>query len=237
MAKRLTDKDIQRRVLELESLFGQKKLSEILGVSADSVRRYREGKSKPTNKNVKEKINRLYNTRKNIIVPEKVKKLEEQIKHRKIGAKEGRKDARFAPIYPDYMYDSPANEFSDVRNFDKMEELNEAGYVVGWYGRSSIPLEVQFVIHGESLERWGKVIHVIGIVNNQISPKEENAYTGLDTSLQIYKAYFRLIPGLKKRDDFDTRMEKIRNWFIDLKVEKGFTVALLGYYFDEFDEI
>jgi transcriptional regulator with XRE-family HTH domain len=238
MARRLTKQDIQKRVLELESLIGQKNLAGILNVSVDSVRRYREGRTKPQSKKVLEKINRIYNQRKNIISPEKIEHRRKQIERRQRGQREGREKPRYVPIYPDYMYDSPAAEFADVGGFEEsLIELSEQGYVAAYYGRDIIPLEVQFVIHGESLERRGKIIHLVGIVSHKTSPNKDNGFTGMDTRLEIFKVHYRLIPGWKAAKDFDSRMEVLRDYFLERQVKDGYTVALLAYYYDENDEI
>jgi hypothetical protein len=235
---RLKPEEIKKRVLELETLFGQKALSKKLGVSVDSVRRYRDGKTAPQTKTIYNKLNTLYNQKKKFIDTGAVETKRKQIEKRKTIQKSGAKKERFAIIYPDYMYNSPASEFSDVRKFERLEDLHQAGYVAGWVGGKEIPLEVQFVINGENLSRWGKVLNIVGIVSKEISPKAENDYTGQDTTLEVYPTYFRLIPGLKKNLKFNEKLDKVREFFFEnVNVERGYTLAFLGYYFDELDEI
>jgi hypothetical protein len=209
----------------------------MLGISSDSVRRYRSGKTLPQNKTIYNKLNKIYNKNRNAIDAGAVERKREIIERRSEAQRRGKPKFRTVPIYPTYMYQSPAEQFADVRNYNKLEDISEAGYVAAWFGGKEIPLEVQFIIHGENLNRYGKVIKIVGIVTNEVSPKEENAYTGESTSLEIYNVYYRLIPGLKKTDTYFDRLEKIRDFYFNMKVDRGYTVALLGYYFDEEDEL
>lgn len=235
---RLSPSEIRKRVLELETLYGQKNLASRLGVSVDSIRRYREGRTLPQTRNIYTNLNKLYNKNKKLIDAGAVERKQQQIEKRQTAQKRGATKPRFAPIYPDYMYDSPAREFEGVNKWERLEDLSQAGYVAGWYGQKDIPLEVQFVIHGEGINRFGKVLHIVGIVSKEVSPKLENAYTGQDISLEVFSTYFRLIPGLKKDSKFFERMDRVREFFFEgIRIEKGFPMAFLGFYFDELDEM
>jgi len=235
---RISPEEMQKRVLSLETLLGQKNLASALGVSKDTERRYRNGSSFPKTKDIYNKINRLYNSKKKLISPIEVEKKRAAIAKRAAALKKGKLKTRYVPIYPDYMYNSPAEQFDGVYNWEKLEELSEKGYIAGYKGFNEIPLEVQFTIGQEPLTRFGKIVHIVGIITQETSPKKENEFTGLNTRLSIFPTWYRLIQGLKKEDDFETRLEKIRNFFTtEIKVERGYALALLGYYFDEADEI
>jgi transcriptional regulator with XRE-family HTH domain len=161
--------EIQKRVLELETLFGQAKLSKKLGVSKDSIRRYRDGKTLPQTKNIYKKLNAAYNKNKKFIDTGLVEKKRQQITKRKTVQAKGKTKERTTIIYPDYMYNSPAKDFSEARYFEKLEDLHNSGYVASWVGGKETPLEVQFIIDGEDLTRFGKVVNiVIGNVNELI---------------------------------------------------------------------
>jgi transcriptional regulator with XRE-family HTH domain len=235
---RLSQKEIQRRILELETLYGQKKLSKILGVSGDTIRRYRQGKSTPQTKEIYNKLNKTYNKNKNFIdtgaVEQKRAQIEKKSKSQKVGAKK----ERHVLIYPNYMYNSPASEFNDTRNFERLEDLQESGYVAAYVGGNAIPIECQFIIDGEDLKRWGKIINLVGIVTKEISPKADNSWTGQDASLEVFPTYYRLIPGLKKDNTFEQKMDKTREFFFNnINIDKGYTIAYLGFYFNEGDEL
>lgn len=236
MKFRLTKEEIQKRVLELETLLGQKGLAEKLKVSKDSIRRYRDGKTSPQSQTIYKNLNKLYNKNKNFIDTGLVEKKRQQIQKRKASAKTGAKKFRTGLIYPEYMYESPASDFSESTKFDKLEDLHNQGYVVAWQGGKEMPLEAQFIIHGEDLTRFGKIVNIVGIVSTEVSPKADNGFTGQSTSLKVYPTYFRLIPGIKKTLKFNERMDILREYFFDLKVDRGFTIAFLGFYFNEGDE-
>jgi hypothetical protein len=234
--------EIQKRVLELETLFGQAKLSKKLGVSKDSIRRYRDGKTLPQTKNIYKKLNAAYNKNKKFIDTGLVEKKRQQITKRKTVQAKGKTKERTTIIYPDYMYNSPAKDFSEARYFEKLEDLHNSGYVASWVGGKETPLEVQFIIDGEDLTRFGKVVNIVGVVTTEVSPKEENGFSNSDAALKVYPTYFRIIPGFKyileqnKKISFDERMDILRDFFFNLKVERGYTIAFMGFYFDEEDE-
>lgn len=233
---RLSQTEIQKRVLELETLYGQKNLANQLGVSVDSIRRYRSGKTQPQTKSLYDKLNRIYNRNRNAIDQGAVEQKRKLIEARSRIQKEGKPKKREVTI-ENYLNFSPAEQFRNTRNMERLLDLSEAGYVAAYYGGNAIPLEVHFLIHGEPLSRFGKVVNIVGIVTNEVSPKEENKFTGQDSALTIFPTYFRLIHGLKKSDGFSERMDKIRQFFFEeIKVDRGYTVAFMGYFFDEMDE-
>lgn len=242
---RLKPEQFKKRVLELETLYGQKNLSKTLGVSMDSIRRYRDGKTYPQTKKLYEQINKLYNKNKKFIDTGLVEQKRKQIEQRKKIQALSKTKERFALIYPDYMYgrpgtkeQSPASEFQEVKNFDKLEDLHDAGYVAGWRGTKKIPLEVQFVIGGENLTRWGRIVKIIGIVTKEVSPKANNDFAANDIFLEVYRTPNLLIRGLDKSLNFEERIDLIRNFFFtNLEIERGLPMAFLGFYFDEADEI
>lgn len=234
---KLSKSEIQKRVLELETLFGQTQLSKKLGVSKDSIRRYRDGKTLPQTKNIYKKLNAVYNKNKSFIDTGLVEKKRQQITKRKTVQKRGASKERKTIIYPDYMYNSPASDFSESRYFEKLEDLHNEGYVASWVGGKETPLEVQFIIDGEDLTRFGRVVNIVGVVTTEISPKEDNGFTGQDAALKVYPTYFRLIPGFTKNLKFNERMDILRDYFFDLKVERGYTIAFMGFYFNEGDEV
>lgn len=234
---RLSPEEFQKRLRALQTVYNQKDLSNILGVSVRSINYYQKGESFPRSKEVYQNINALYNRTKSRIKPEAVEKKTKQRKERSDAQKYGRVKWRTTSIYPDYMYNSPASDFEGVKDWDKLEELSEEGFVAGWRGRNILPMEVQFVINGEGATRFGKVVRIVGIVTRMNSPKLSNGWTGDETELVIFPTYYRLIPGLKKSDSFEDRMDKVRDFFFGLDVSKGYPLALLGFYFDELDEI
>jgi transcriptional regulator with XRE-family HTH domain len=233
---RLSQEEIQNRLISLQTLYNQKDLSNILGISRRSLNYYQKGESFPRDREVYERINNLYNRNKQVIQPEAVKKRKTKQTKRTDAQKYGRVKWRTAPIYPNYMFYSPAKEFQGVKNWDDLEQLSENGFVAGWRGRNIIPLEVQLILHGEGQSRFGKVVRIMGIITRMNSPKKDNNFTGEETELVIFPTYFRLISGLKKEDSFETRLDKIREFFFDMSIERGYPVALLGFYFAEDDE-
>lgn len=234
---RLSQAEISKRVLELETVIGQKKLAKALGVSTDSIRRYRQGKSQPQNKAIYNKINSLYSRKKSLVEVEKVVKKQEQIKKKSESQKYGRIKTRYTSIYPNYMYNSGAADFNGVQGWDKLEELSEEGYIAAWKGRDIIPLEVQFTLGRESLSRFGKVVNIVGITSRVQSPKGGEEYRGLDNYLQVFQTYYRMIPGLNKNTPFEERIDKIREFFINMEIASGFPNVFLGFYFNEEDDI
>lgn len=233
---RLSPEEFQRRLKALETVYTQKELASKLGISVRSLNYYQKGEQFPKSKQKYQAINTLYNKEKKSVTPEAVEKRATKRKQRSDAQTFGRVKWRTAPIYPDYMYQSPAREFDGVSRWDRLEELAEQGYLAGWKGRDVIPLEVQFVIHGETGRRFGKIANIVVVTTRMTSPKLENGYTGQDTAITEYKVYVRMI-GLRKEDDFETRLDKIRNYVMNMKSDKGYPLALLGYYFDEFDEL
>lgn len=236
---RLSREEVQRRILELESVYGQKKLAKLLGISRDSVRRYRDGSTFPQTKQIYNKINQAYNVNKPLVNPEKVERKKTEIKKKSESQKYGRVKNRYAPMYPNYLYKSPASDFQESRNWDKLEEMGEQGFVAAWRGRDIIPLEVQFMAEGagEPLTRFGKVVNIVTAVSRITSPKDGTNF-GEQSEIVTFPTYYRLIRGLKKTDSFDERIDKIRNFVFDeLKVDRGYIVAFMGFYFEEGDEI
>lgn len=233
---RVPPEDFRRRIQALETIYTQKELSSKLGISVRSLNYYQKGEQFPKSKTKYDAINNLYSKQKNNIKTEKV---EERVKRQKKSSeaqKFGRVKWRTAPIYPDYMYDSPAREFDGVSRWELLEELSEEGYVAGWRGRDIIPLEVQFVIQGETAKRFGKIANILVVTTRMTSPKLDNGFTGQDTAVTEYKVYVRMI-GLRKEDDTATRLDKIRNYVMDMNTDKGYPLAVLGFYFNENDEL
>lgn len=74
--KGLTPEQIQQRIVELESLFGQKETARRLGVSPSTLRKYKTGKA-PT-KSVT-KLNRIYGQNKKKIDPVKVDRYKKNV--------------------------------------------------------------------------------------------------------------------------------------------------------------
>jgi len=234
---RVKPEELQKRILELESEHGVSGLGKLLGVSRDSIRRYRDGETFPQNKEVYQKINSLYRKERPKINPQKVEQIQKKIKKQSEAQKYGRIKSRYIPIYPDYMYNGRASEFDGVKSWDKLEGLSEDGFVAAWYGRDIIPLEVQFLAEGAgtSLKRFGQIVNIVGLVTRTGYPKDGN-FTGFETELVILPTYRRLIKRLKKSMDYDTRHEVIREFFLNLEIEKGYPIVYLGYYFNEGDE-
>lgn len=233
---RVSPEDFKRRLQSLETVYTQKELAKKLGISVRSLNYYQKGQQFPKSKTKYDAINKLYNKEKKVINAEAVDKRIAKQKKSSEAQKFGRVKWRTVPIYPDYMYDSPASEFDGVSRWDRLEELSEQGYVAGFKGRDIIPLEVQFVIHGETARRFGKIANILVVTSRFTSPKLENGYTGQDTAVTLYKVYVRMI-GLKKEDSTETRLDKIRTYIMNLSSDKGFPLALLGFYFDENDEL
>jgi hypothetical protein len=234
---RLSPEEVQKRVLELETIYGQEKLSKILGVSKDSIRRYRDGKTFPQTQTIYKHINSLYYQNKNYVVPEKVEKKKQAIKKKSLAQLAGRIKSRYASIY-DYVNTSPLDEFQGAKNIDKLFDMSDSGYVVGWRGREVIPLEVQFLAegYGESLTRFGNVVNIITIVSRYNSPKE-GVMMESEGEMIIQPIWHRLIKGFKKSLNFEERMNILREYAMNIKIDRGYTVAFLGYYFEEGDEI
>jgi len=246
--KQTTPAEFQKRILELESIYGTKKLGDKLGVSRDSIRRYRTGKTTPQDRELYKKVNRIYGQKKKEVIPEKVEKIKKQQAERSKAQKLGRIKNQYAPIYPDYMYDSPAADFTEVKDFlEKFEELFDNGYVAGWRGRDSegIPLEVMFLSEGirPSLKRFGRFVNVVTLFNEYTDKAMEDITskrpgTNIDKqSIRIFRHYYKEIPGLinAKKLKFEERMDLIREFILSIKLQKGQVSALLGYYFDEGD--
>jgi transcriptional regulator with XRE-family HTH domain len=228
--------DFQQRIKALEAVYTQKELAQKLGISVRSLNYYQKGTQFPKSKDKYQRINALYNKEKSRIEPEAITKRQQKQKKSSDAQKYGRIKWRTAPIYPDYMYNSPASEFTGVKDWDRLEELSENGYVAGWRGRNVIPLEVQFVIHGETEQRLGKIMNVLAVTSRSNSPKLENGFTGFETAITEFKVYIRMI-GIKKSDNLETRLDKVRDYVMNLKTDKGYILALLGFYFDESDYI
>ena len=235
---RLSPEQFQTRIIELETLYTQKQLSSVLGISRDSLRRYATGKTTPQSREVYNKINRLYNTKKAKVEQGKVEAKRQKIKKQSEAQTYGRIKNRYASIFPEYMYSSPATDFQDSRGWDKLLSLSERGYVAGWRGRDIIPLEVQFLAEGEGtpLTRFGKIVNMVCAVSRITSPKDGINFWEV-AEIAIFQSYYRLINGLKKTDDFETRTDKIRDFASELKVDRGYIVAFLGFYFEEGDEL
>lgn len=228
---RIKPQELQQRILSLETLYGQRGLANILGVSADTIRRYRSGKSQPKNKNIYSKINQTYNKKKNLINSDYVELKRQQIEKRSKAQKQPRK--RYAPIYPEYMFYSGAEEFREVRNFDYLQSLHERGYVAGWIGGAAIPLEVKFIIHGEPIDRWGMVVNIVGVTLSEDSPKKENNYQSQSAKLDVMPFYTRFIRGFKKGIPLNDQLDILRDHFFNLQLAQGYTIAFLGFYFEE----
>lgn len=230
---RLSKTEIQRRVLELETVFGQKKLSKVLGVSPDTIRRYRDGKTTPQSKKIYDTINKKYNKSKSFIESDLVETKKQQINKRKTAYKVGKTKERFTTIYPTYMY-GPAARFEGIQNFEKLEDLHDAGYVAGWLGGKAIPLEVQFVIRGNDLSDFADVIHMVGVTSTEVSPKEDNQYTGITAMLRIIPISRLLIRGLNATLSYTDKMDKLREYFHEhLNTAVGLPLAFLGWYVPE----
>lgn len=235
--RRIKQDEIQKRILSLEALYGQRGLAKKLNVSVDTIRRYRTGKSNP-NPNAYKKINQVFGQNKKKIQTDIIQTKIKKIQKRTETYKTGKPKNRCIIIYPDYMYNSPAREFEGVENFYFLEELQEKGYVAGYFGTKEIPTEVQFVIDGENLHRFGKILNLVGIISKEVSPKAGNAYTGNEASLEVFPVYIRLVKGFKKDTDFLKRMDLAREFFFEnINVERGFPIAFLGFYFKEGDEL
>lgn len=236
---KLPSGEFEKRLTALESVYTQKQLSSMLGVSVRSLNYYQKGESFPRSKEVYQKINSLYHTRKAKITPEQV---QSRIKKRTTLTQAetlGRLKWRTVPIYPDYMVYSPTEYFSGVLNWDWLEEMSENGYVAGYYGRNAIPMEVQFLIHGEGQKRFGRVVRMVGIWDRSGSPKKENNFSGHEISLTVEPAHYLLIPTLKRTMSFEERTEAIRAYFFSREIDKklGIPMAYLGFYFNESDEV
>lgn len=235
--RRVTQEEIQKRILSLEALYGQKGLSKKLNISISTIRNYRTGKTTP-NKSLYKKINQIFGQNKKTIESEIIQAKIKNLKKKKQTYKNGKPKNRYILIYPNYMYNSPAIEFEGVENYYFLEELQEKGYIAGYYGTKEIPIEVQFLIHGENLKRYGKILNLIGIISKEVSPKAENAYTGNEASLEVFPVYIRLVKGFKKDTDFLKRMDIAREFFFEnINIERGFPIAFLGFYFQEGDEL
>lgn len=233
--------DIQKRIDLLSVFYGQKNLSKKLNKSESTIKRYKTGKTKPDNL-LYAKINKLYNKNKNFfetdIFKTSYEAKKEKIKKQTESRKRGTIKERQALIYPDYMYTSPAERFSIVNKFEMLEELSVSGYLASWRGTKEIPLEVQFILNGENLKRFGKIIKVVGVITRNVSPKLDNDYTGQDTSVETFSIFYKLIKGLNKQSTYEERIEKIRDFFFEkMKISNGYALALLGFYFEEGDEL
>lgn len=241
--KQITPKEFQNKILELESIYGTKKLGQKLGVSRDSIRRYRTGKTTPKDKSIYTKINRIYGQKKKSVNQEQVQKIKERQKKQSMSQRFGRLKSQYAPLYPDYMYESPVSEFKEAKNFELFDDLSMEGFIAGWKGRDSegIPLEVQFLAEGKvSLSRFGRIVNIVTVVTEKQSPKGRSwrpeDQEGTD-SIRVFKIYYRSIPGLTKKKTFFQRMDLIRDYILETKIERGHIEAFIGYYFNEGDEI
>ena len=233
---KLSPEEFTRRIKALETVYSQKELASKLGISVRSLNYYQKGSQFPRSKEKYQAINALYNREKKTIVPEAVEKRTKKTAERSDAQKYGRVKWRTAPIYPDYMYNSPASKFEGVTKWDRLEELGEQGYLAAWRGRDIIPLEVQFIIHGENASRFGKIANIVVVMTRDTSPKLENGFTGQETGIVEFKVYVRLI-GLRKEDSTETRLDKIRAHVMSLETDNAYARALLGFYFDELDEL
>ena len=234
--RKISAKELQKRVLQLEALFGQKGISKKLNVSTSSIRNYRKGTTNPNN-DIYKKINSLYNKNKKIISTEAIQNKSTKILNKKRVFKP---KPQYLPIYPDYMYNSPISEFRESRNFYRLEELHEKGYVAGWFGTKEIPLEVEFLLYGEKLNNIGKskIIQLVGVVSHEESPKEENNYLSSSASIEEHPVYIRAMRGFKDAKDFETRMEIARDFFLEnIKVFRGYPSIFIGFYIREEDFI
>lgn len=82
MSRNKNNKSILDKVTELESVFGQKKAAEKLGVSVSTLRNYKTGKTSPK-KDKEKKLNRIYEQNKKKITEEKVERYKKNVETKK----------------------------------------------------------------------------------------------------------------------------------------------------------
>jgi hypothetical protein len=126
-------------------------------------------------------------------------------------------------------------EFTGI---ERLYGLMDKGYEAAYIGGEEIPLEVQFIISGSDLKEWGKNINLVGVVTRGYTTFQH--VSEIDGEIRIFK-----IPEVIKKysmkmnesDDFFTRMEKARKFFLekmDNFVDNNLLLNIfIGIYFDE----
>lgn len=246
-SRKLSPQELSQRIIALETVYGQKGAAKKLGISPDSLRRYRDGKRQAP-ENVYQKINQKYNRTKTRIEPEKVQARITNITRRQYGAKQGKVENRFAPIYPDYIAAITEQFPIDEKALALLESLSERGYVAAWTGGTEIPVEVQFVLYGENTKRFGKRPIILGIITPYYSAgngkgkskKDDESRQSTIREFPIAARTARDVLRLEKRDDYLTRIQKISDFGkenLAQKIDKANRIdQIIGFYFDEDDE-
>jgi transcriptional regulator with XRE-family HTH domain len=222
MGKRLTDNDVLQRLNTLQKNLTQKKLLEKLGIT-----KYRYNKIRQTQvfeKETKTLINKLYNQYKTTTRTNKRKDHKKRTTPKTIRRYD-------LPIYPDYMFKSPASRYSDVFGFDRLETLHDSGYMATYYGLSNtIPIHVQFTIHGEDIRRFEKNVYIVGIVSLTNSDKPTKVV------LMIKKIACVGIKGFNKKLKASERLQRLVDYYFDeMPTSKNIKTKheFLGFYFKE----
>lgn len=177
-----SQQDIRKKITALESVLGQKKAAEKLGVSTSTLRNWKSGKSKPRDREQEKKLNRVFGQNKKKVTPEKYRKqIKKEKTKREVRKKQLEKQRRENPRL------ISLNQF--IQQFEEeyiqVNILQDAGgeYVAIMDGEKG-----QFVSAGDIMsKRYGlpkgtKFVEVMGLYTNQYEDQENESVGDFHTS-------------------------------------------------------
>lgn len=209
MSKKRNDpKTFSQKILELESVFGQKETAKRLGVSPKTLQNYKTGKTVPK-KEKAQKLNRVYGKNKEKVSEEKLEKYTKKIEKKR-------------EVRKQYLKSKPRlissvkwskSQFKDAE-FIQFAVTEQSEYVAITEGRTG-----QFVSPSDILDsRYGlpkgtKFVTIIGVYTNQYE-EQGNANYG-----DLFESRFPIL--LRKEMDLEQALDYLEGKFFETSQQKG----------------